>query len=276
VDIKTILDGNKTNVNGEVIILGGTIDYDSSQKSFASDSDIIIVQDMKEKKDTAFTDNLSVSIHIKTKTPFIHKQGDIDIKSTVDLVVYKAEHAELMVLGTIEILQGGSYTFEGKKFVLNKSYIYFTGNPNKPMLDASVNYRSANHLISIKATGPADVPKIEFSSKPSLTKEQILSIILFDTEAGAGTNTGDDMMRMMGGTMAKSVLSDVGINVDHLVLGEGNSLEVGQKLSEKIMAIFDTVFARLKVKYRHRKNLESVIGVGAESQSYDIMYTKEF
>jgi translocation and assembly module TamB len=144
------------------------------------------------------------------------------------------------------------------------------------MLDASVNYRSANHLITIKATGAADVPNIEFSSKPSLTKEQILSIILFDTEEGAGTNTGNDMMRMMGGTMAKSVLSDVGIQVDHLVLGEGNSLEVGQKLSEKVMAIFDTVFARLKVKYRHRKNLESVISVGAESQSYDIIYTKEF
>jgi translocation and assembly module TamB len=275
-DIKTLLDGNKTNINGEVIILGGTIDYDSSQKSFASDSDILIVQDIKKKEDTSFMDNLSVSIHIKTKTPFIHKQGDIDIRSTVDLVVYKAEHAELMLLGTIEILQGGSYTFEGKKFVLNKSYIYFTGNPNKPMLDASVNYRSANHLITIKATGAADVPNIEFSSKPSLTKEQILSIILFDTEEGAGTNTGNDMMRMMGGTMAKSVLSDVGIQVDHLVLGEGNSLEVGQKLSEKVMAIFDTVFARLKVKYRHRKNLESVISVGAESQSYDIMYTKEF
>ncbi len=125
-----------------------------------------------------------------------------------------------MVLGSIEILQGGSYTFEGKKFVLDKSYVHFTGNPNKPLLEASVKYRSANHLITIKVTGSADAPNIHFSSKPSLTKEQILSIILFDSEGGAGTNTGDDMMKMMGGAMAKSVLSNLGVQLDHLVLGE--------------------------------------------------------
>lgn len=276
VAIKTVLDGNKTSVNGEVIILGGTIDYDVNQKSFASDSDIIIVQDIKEEKDTPFTDNLSVSIHIKTKNPLILKQGPIDIKAIIDLIVYKAELGDLMLLGTVEIPEGGSYTFEGKKFVLNKSFVYFTGNPNKPMLDASARYRSAKHLITIKATGAADVPKIDFSSKPSLTKEQILSVILFDSEAGTGTNTGDDMMRMMGGAMAKSVLSDVGIKFDHLVVGEGNSIEVGQKLTEKIMTIFNTVLSQLKVKYRHSKHLESVISVGAESQSYDIMYTREY
>lgn len=276
VAIKTVLDGNKTSVNGEVIILGGTIDYDVNQKSFASDSDIIIVQDIKEEKDTPFTDNLSVSIHIKTKTPLILKQGSIDIKAIIDLIVYKAELGDLMLLGTVEIPEGGSYTFEGKKFVLNKSYIYFTGNPNKPMIDASVNYRSAKHLITIKATGAADVPNIKFSSKPSLTKEQILSVILFGSEGVGGTNSGDDMMKMMGGVMAKSVLSEVGLEFDSLSIGEGNSLEVGKKLTERIMVIFNTVLSQLKVRYRHSKHIESVISVGAESQSYDIMYRKEF
>ncbi len=34
VDIKTVLDGNKTSVNGDVILLGGNIYYDLSQKTF--------------------------------------------------------------------------------------------------------------------------------------------------------------------------------------------------------------------------------------------------
>jgi len=275
VDIKTVLDGNKTSVVGEVIILKGTIDYDVNQKSFASDSDIVIVQDMKVKEDTTFTDNLSVSMQIKTKTPLILKQGPIDIQAMIDLVVYKAEYEALMLLGSIEIPEGGSYTFEGKKFVLNKSYVYFSGNPNKPMIDASVDYRASNHLITIKITGAADAPLIKFSSKPSLTKEQILSVILFGSEGGSGTNS-DDMMKMMGGVMAKSVLSEVGVEFDTLSLGEGNSLEVGKKLTEKIMVILDTAVSSLRLKYLHRKNLESVISVGAESQSYDIQYTKEF
>ena len=125
IDIKTVLDGNKTYVNGKMIILGGTVLYDSSQKTFASDSDIIIVQDIKKKKESSFKDNLSASIQIETKEPLIHKQGDIDIKAKVDLNLHKAEFGELMVLGTVELLEGGSYIFEGKKFVFDKSYLYY-------------------------------------------------------------------------------------------------------------------------------------------------------
>ena len=43
------------------------------------------------------------------------------------------------------------------------------------LLEASVKYKSLNHLITIRVTGSADTPNIHFSSKPTLTKEQILS-----------------------------------------------------------------------------------------------------
>ena len=141
VDLKSVFDGNKTAINGEITLLGGNIHYDLGQKTYASDSDIIIVQDMKEKQESPFMDNLSVAVQIKTKEPLVYKKGAVDIKAAVDLSVYKAEYSELMVLGSVEIFKGGSYTFEGKKFILDKSYIYFTGNPNKPLLDASVKYK---------------------------------------------------------------------------------------------------------------------------------------
>ncbi len=195
----------------------------------------------------------------------------------MDLSLYKAEESELMVLGSVEILKGGSYTFEGKKFILDKSYIYFTGNPNKPLLEASVTYQSLNHLITIRITGSANAPNIHFSSKPSLTREQILSIILFDSEVGAGTNSGEDMMKMMGGAMAKSALSDLGVQLDYLVLGEGKSVEVGKKLTDKITIIYvNDEVSSVKLKYEHGKRTESVIGVSEESQSYDILYKKDF
>lgn len=277
IDIITVLDGNKTSVNGEIILLGGNIHYDLSQKTFASDSDIIIVQDMKEKKESPFMDNLSTSVQIKTQKPLIYKKGDIDIRAAVDLSVYKAERSELMVLGSVEILEGGSYMFEGKKFVLDKSYVHFTGNPNKPLIEASVKYKSVSHLITITVTGTADAPNINFSSKPSLTKEQILSIILFDSEGGAGTNSGEDMMKMMGGAMAKSALSNLGVQLDHLVLGEGNSVEVGKKLTDEMTIIYvNDEVASVKLKYEHGKHSESVISVSEESQSYDIIYKKDF
>jgi len=277
VDIETKLDGNKTSVNGEIMLLGGNIHYDLGQKTYASDSDIVIVQDMKDQEASPFMDNLSVAVQIKTKEPLVYNKGAVDIKAAVDLSVYKAEFSELMVLGSVEILKGGSYTFERKKFVLDKSFVHFTGNPNKPLLEASVKYKSLNHLITIMITGSADSPNINFSSKPALSKEQILSIILFDSEGGAGTNSSEDMMKMMGGAMAKSALSNLGVELDHLVLGEGNSIEVGKKFTDKITVIYvNDEVAGVKLKYQHGRHTESVIGADEESQSYDIIYKRDY
>jgi translocation and assembly module TamB len=277
VHLTTVLDGNKTSVNGNIVLLDGHVHYDLRQKTFATDDDIIIVQDMKKNQESAFMDNLSVSVKIETKKPLVYKQKDIDIKADVHLGIYKTEYAPLMVLGSIELPKGGTYIFRDKAFVLNKSYIYFTGDFNKPILDVSFTHKSLDHLITATVTGSLAVPNINFSSIPSLTREEILSVILFDSKAGAGTNSGEEMMKMMGGAMAKSVLSNLGLQLDHLVLGEGNSVEVGKKLTEDITIIYvkdETPI--VKLKYEHGKRTESVISVSEESQSYDIIYKRDF
>jgi translocation and assembly module TamB len=277
VDVTTELDGNKTSVKGIVTLLGGDVHYDINQKTFASDSDIIIVQDMNKEQNSTFMDNLSVELQVKTKKPLKYNKDAIHIKAKVDLGIHKVEQGELLVLGTVEILKGGTYIFQNKKFVLEQSFVHFTGNPNKPLLEMEVTYKALNHLVTIKITGSAELPQIDFSSKPSLNKEQILSLILFDTVDGAGTNNGDEMMKMMGGAMAKSALNDLGIKLDHLVLGEGNSVEVGKKLTNKITIIYvNDIVSKVKLKYEHSPRTESVIGVSEESQSYDIIYKRDF
>ena len=277
IDLQTSLDGNKTSINGKILLLGGKIRYDLDQKTFASDSDIMVLQEMKQKEQSPFMENLSASIQVESEKPLVYKRGDIDIEAKVGLGIHKVEKGELMVLGSVELLKGGSYMFEGKKFVLEKSFVHFTGNPNKPLLEITVKYKSLNHLITIIISGSADAPNVNFSSKPRLTKEQILSIILFDSEGAAGTNSSEDMMKMMGGAMAKSALSNVGLKLDHLVLGEGNSVEVGKKLTNKIMVIYvNDEVSSVKLTYEHGETTESVIGVSQESQSYDIIYKRDF
>ena len=277
VNIKTKLNEEKTSVKGEITLLGGDILYDLSSKTYPSDSDILIVQELKKEQASPFMDNLNLLVKVKTKKPLIYKQGPIDIKAKVDLGLHKAEHAQPMVLGEVIIMKGGSYTFEGKKFVLDKSHIYFTGDPNKPLLDMSVKYKSLNHLITIGISGTPATPNITFSSKPSLSKEQILSIILFDSKGAAGTNSGEDMMKMMGGAMAKSALSDMGIKLDHLVIGSDGSVEVGKKITDKITFIYvNDIIPEVRVKYQHTRRWESVISADEESQSYDIIYKKDF
>ena len=277
INIKTVLNEEKTSVKGKIVLLGGKIYYDLGTKTYPSDSDILIVQDMKKEEASPFMDNLSMLVDVTTKKPLIYKQGPIDIQATVDIDVHKGEHGDLMVLGEANILKGGSYIFEGKKFVLDRSNIYFTGNPSKPLLDISVKYKSLNHLITIAVSGTPATPNIVFSSVPSLKKEQILSIILFDSEEGAGTNSGEDMMKMMGGAMAKSALSDMGIKLDHLAIGSDGSMEVGKKLTDKITFIYvKDEIPQVRVKYQHSPHLESVISADEESQAYDIVYKRDF
>ena len=275
--LKTVLNAGETDVQGDITLLGAKIKYDMSQKTFASDSDIIIVQDIKEESNSTFMNGLSLDVKIKTKKPLIYKKDAINIKAKVDLMLNKAKSGTMMVLGSVEILKGGTYIFEDKKFKIGKSFIYFAGDPNKPILDISIKYKSLNHLITIGVTGTPEIPNISFSSKPSLTREEILSVILFDSEGGAGTNSGDDMMKMMGGAMAKSALSNMGVQLDHLVLGTDGSVEVGKRITDKIMFIYiNGELPQVKVKYYHSPRWESVISADEESESYDIVYKRDF
>jgi len=277
IQIKTLLNGEKTSINGKVVLLGGNIYYDLGTKTYPSDSDILMVQELKKEEASPFMDNLSMLIDVTTKKPLIYKHGPVDIQAEVDLDIHKGEHGEIMVLGEANLLKGGSYTFEGKRFVLDRSNIYFVGDPGKPLLDISIKYKSLNHLITISVSGTPATPTILFSSVPSLNREQILSIILFDSEEGAGTNTGDEMMKMMGGAMAKSALNDLGIKLDHLAIGSDGSVEVGKKLTDKITFIYvNDEIPQVRVKYQHGAHWESVVSADEESQAYDIVYKKDF
>ncbi len=278
INIETVLDGNSTDIKGKVTLLGGDVHYDLAKKTFPSDSDIVIVQEMKKKEGSPFMDNLTIALNIDTKKPLVFKQGPINVQSKVQMGIHKAIYSDPMVIGSVDLVDGGYYIFQRKKFVLENSHVYFTGDPNKPMLDITVKYKTIkSSLITINITGTPAVPNILFSSVPSMTKEQILSIILFDSEEGAGTNSGDDMMKMMGGAMAKSALSNLGVKLDHLVIGEGNSVEVGKKISDKVTVIYiNGDIPEMKVKYDYSPSLEGVIGASERSESADIVYKKDF
>ena len=277
IHLNTSIDGNNTSINGKVIILKGKIIPTIQGKTFASDSDIIILQRQKSRQKSPFMSNLSLALKVESKVPLIINQKPMHLRLKPDFSINKDRGGKLLYFGEVEILKGSSYRFEEKRFVLQKSFIYFTGDVNKPVLDIKANYKSLDHLIKIMVTGTPVAPNVNFSSSPSLTREQILSVILFDSDAGGDTQSGNDMMKMMGGAMAKAALADVGVKVDHLVFGEGNSIEVGKKLTNKITVIYiNGIVPKAKLKYQYSKHTESVIGVSQESQSMDIIYKRDF
>ena len=84
-------------------------------------------------------------------------------------------------------------------------------------------------------------------------------------------------MRMMGGVMAKSVLSQLGVNIDLLSIGENSSIQVGKKLNEDITVIYiNDEVPKMELRYKHNDRLESVVGTSSHSSSYDVFYRKDY
>ena len=284
IDIYTKLDVNigidkaYTSVQGKVTLLeGNIIPTLNTKSSFATDSDIIILQRMSKSKKSPFMKNLSLALQVESKKPLHLHQGAINIKLKPSFNINKERGGEILYLGSIALLRGGTYIFEKKRFVLAKSAIYFAGDVKKPILDLKAKYKSIDYLITIRITGTQNNPIVNFSSNPTLTREEILSVILFDSETKGTTHSGNEMMKMMGGVMAKSALSNIGIHVDHLAFGEGNSIEVGKKLNNRTTVIYiNGDVPKIKLKYQNNKRTESVIQMSEESQSVDIIYKKDF
>lgn len=81
--------------------------------------------------------------------------------------------------GGIRIVRG-QLDFFGKSFNLARGEVTFHGNkPPVPMLDMEAQTQAGDITASILVTGPAARPAIEFTSDPSVPRDEILARVLF-------------------------------------------------------------------------------------------------
>ncbi|WP_457607562.1 translocation/assembly module TamB domain-containing protein [Nitratifractor sp.] len=274
VDITANVVGEKIEAKGKITLLGGNVMYNIQAKHYATD-DIIILQHQKEKKESFFEKNVQLMLYIDAKKPLLFKQKDVYVELKPQLSVLKSFGGDLQLLGSIQLAKNGYYIFEGKRFVLSPSSINFTGKPTEPLLDINLVYRRYSRTVYITVNGVASEPNINFSSDPFMTRSQILSFIMFDT-VDSGENAGD-MLSMVGGGVAKSILNNIGLKVDTMVVTTGG-FEVGKKITDKITLIYDQEAKnpRVIVRIQYSKRTETDISIGSESQSVDIIYKREF
>ena len=264
----------KVDAEGKIYILGGRVFYNLQAKHYVSDEDIVIVQHMKKKKDSFFEKSVKLKLLIESKKALLFKQKDVEVALKPSMSIIKEFNAPLMVLGSIDLKKGGYYNFEGKKFVLEKSAIYFTGKPTAPLLNIRLVYRRYGNTIWITITGTGTEPSLNFSSSPYMTRDQILSFILFDTKNSG--NSTEDMLSLVGGGLAKSILGNMGLKIDTLVLSQ-EGFEVGKKISDKVSVIYDQKDeSKVIVRIEHSPKVETDISVGQDSQSVDIIYKREY
>lgn len=272
------IDGSLFNIEGDIDVLGNRIYYEIEHSDIVEDSDIIIVQEMLKKEESALKD-LKLFLRIKSKKALEYITKDINIEFYNELSVIKNYGTDVMVTGMSTITKG-YYQFEDKKFILDESHLYFVGDPKKPLLDIKANYIKDQYNIHIFISGSVEEPIVNFNSDPYLKQQEILSLILFD---GTGSNgQGAEAYTLLGGTFAKGLMKSLGINVDHLLLGTDVdnelSLEIGKKFSDDItlMYMYKNGKAGAKVRIEHTKNFETdIIVMPPNTSSIEFLYKQD-
>ncbi len=248
VNVKTEMHAGAANVQGEVNIIGGNIDYDIHLKTFATDRDIIDVGKEKKKKRSPFIEKLTALVKVHTDKTFHYHSEAADILAKADLLIQKEQKGPFSLFGNIEIKKDSSYRIKKKKLVFKQSYLSFAGEMNNPYLDITLLYKTQETKISIQIKGELSDPVLIFHSTPYMNKRQILSTILFDTQDEIPNMDEEKMVHMMnkslgpslfsnvGGAVVKSVFSNVGINVDNIpFIGASQEANTSKK---KITGLF--------------------------------------
>jgi len=103
-----------------------------------------------------------------------------------------------LLIGAVEAGEGAQAFFGGNTFFLSRGLLQFNGQ--SPNFDLSAQARVRDYLVSVKAFGRLDDPKVNFSSEPTLPETDILSLLTLGVtsrerdqvsgESGAGWAAG--------------------------------------------------------------------------------------
>ena len=267
---------NQFALSGDIDIWGNTISYEVIGSDIVEDSDIVILKEYPNEKQSIFK-SLVLDLKINSKKSLKYLSKDMEIAFFNDLRIIKKYNKDIIVTGMSSITEG-NYRVEGKKFILNPSYIYFAGDPRKPLLDIKVSYEKDQYLIYIFISGSTEEPIVNFTSEPYLTQQEILSLILFDG-TGESNGGGAEAYTLLGGTFAKGLIKSLGINVDHLLLGtdakDNFSFEIGGKVSNDVTVMYQHEDGKngVKVRVEHNKNFETdIIIQPPNSSSIELLY----
>jgi len=292
VNVKSTINGNMTSINGTITLLGGVIHYDMDTKTFDADSDVVMIEELKKKEQSPLMDNMQINVKINTLKALYYKTKDADIELSADLLIKKELKGAVNVQGTVNILEGSTYIAHGKKFVLKKSRIIFKGDPKKPVVDMTVTYKTQRSEVLIQIMGSPASPHLVFSSVPYMSRQEILAMILFDSQEGVEDSSEEDMVKMMGdsmknsvfnnagGSITKSLLSKFGIKPDNIPFVGGS--KDANKSKRTLTSFFSNEEAELKPRYsirfygqRHFAEKELQEAMGVETNKFYEFWKKD-
>lgn len=195
----------------------------------------------------------------------------------------------MTILGLATINQG-EVTALDRLFTFDKSEVYFYEDNSNPMLNLNIKHQTLDYKdINIYITGKLASPVIIFSSKQSLSQDDIMSYVLFgepsSNTSSSSTQTGNKKVylgALLLGTQLKQILNNsntLKIDTLNILTTEEGSLgyEIGSRINKDLRIIYkNNVVSSVIVQYNINRSVRVDVDVNQESQGVSVIYTKDF
>jgi autotransporter translocation and assembly factor TamB len=183
--------------------------------------------------------------------------GDINLRVAGDLYLYKDPQQPLYVTGSFDSVSG-TYAFQGRRFEVDPaSSINFRGDLNPEV------YVTVRRLISgvetrVSIFGPLREPELRLASNPPLDQSDILSLIVFNTQANqlSALQQQDLLVRaaaLAAGFIAAPIVTaierQIGLDILEIEPPSGDRdvgvrVTIGQELAPGLVARFSRQFGQ--------------------------------
>jgi translocation and assembly module TamB len=181
--------------------------------------------------------------------------GDINLRVTGDLYLYKDPGEPVSVTGSFDSVSG-TYAFQGRRFdVVEASSINFRGDLN-PEIYVTVQRVISGVETRVSIFGPMQEPELRLASTPPLDQSDILSLILFNTSTNQLSAAQEQELMVRAGTLAAGFLAspilsaienEIGLDIFEIAPGEfgtGPKVTIGEEFAPGLVARFSRQFGQ--------------------------------
>ncbi len=303
-DINTdcLLD-EKLKISGNIDITKGTIRFSSLEDSAIAPSKDEIFVDSKSnlrgmivdrKKSGSINNDMEIDVNLKIHDNL--KINAMGLRSQVEgelNISKKSDSPEVRGKGTIA-LKNATANLYGHKFIFNEGRTVFKKDIANPALNFEVvadpSSLDEDVTVGVKVSGTADDPKVDLFSKPTMSKNEIISYLLYGhgldkNDSSESENYGSVLLMTLGlGTTTGVLNSVIGVfGMDRVQVGSSGSgdetqIEVHTYVTNKLRlsygyGIYNSV-NEFKVRYELLRKLY-VEFISSVDQSVDLIYSFE-
>jgi autotransporter translocation and assembly factor TamB len=187
---------------------------------------------------------MDVNVHVPRGTWINLDEGTIEIMG--DLRARKDPGGEPTLVGSLQSVRG-SYTFQGRKFNMERAEVVFTGgNPIDPRLDVLAGYEITEYKVYLVVGGTAKQPTLTLRSEPQMEQADIFSVLVFGKPSGALTENQQTALQseaikatagFIGGGLTQSVARKLGVdtlNVEVATPGSPGKVAAGKYIRDNV------------------------------------------